>query len=206
MPTEPNKPYHYGNLKVALVDGALELVRERGVRDFSVAELSRRLGVTVGAPYRHFSDRDALLVATAVRALGIFGAALNAEIIVSDPAEQRLATIAGAYVRFAAEDQALFDLIFGFGLTRKREHPALQQAWEDVERPLVAGARDISPDDADGVDALVDAVEATMHGYAALLLDHPTTPVPEAIERSAAQAARTVHAVIQGRFVLARSG
>jgi AcrR family transcriptional regulator len=69
----PSKPYHHGDLKAALLDGAVELIAQRGVRGFSVAELSRRLGVTVAAPYRHFADRDELLAAVAVRALRAFG-------------------------------------------------------------------------------------------------------------------------------------
>ena len=65
------KPYHHGDLKAALIDGAVELIAERGVRRFSVAELSRRLGVTVAAPYRHFANRDELLAAVAERALHV---------------------------------------------------------------------------------------------------------------------------------------
>src|SRR5207244_3870532 len=69
VPRTRAKPYHHGDLKAALIDGAVKLIAERGVRRFSLAELSRRLGVTVGAPYRHFADRDELLAAVAVRAL-----------------------------------------------------------------------------------------------------------------------------------------
>ena len=72
----PGGRYHHGDLKAALVDGAVELIAERGVRGFSLAELSRRLGVTVAAPYRHFADRDELLAAVAVRALHAFADAL----------------------------------------------------------------------------------------------------------------------------------
>ena len=38
--------YHHGDLKAALVDAAISLIAERGVREFSLAEVSRRLGVT----------------------------------------------------------------------------------------------------------------------------------------------------------------
>ena len=37
--------YHHGDLKAALVDAAIGLIAERGVRDFSLAEVSRRLDV-----------------------------------------------------------------------------------------------------------------------------------------------------------------
>ena len=94
--------YHHGDLKAALVDGAIELIAERGVRGFSLAELSRRLGVTVAAPYRHFADRDELLAAVAVRALHAFADALAAECGDGDPPEQQLAAMARSYVRSVA--------------------------------------------------------------------------------------------------------
>ena len=71
--------YHHGDLKAALVDEAIELIAERGVRGFSLAELSRRLGVTVAAPYRHFADRDELLAAVVVQALRAFAGLVRAQ-------------------------------------------------------------------------------------------------------------------------------
>ncbi|MFC4112648.1 TetR/AcrR family transcriptional regulator [Nonomuraea zeae] len=59
--------YHHGDLRAALIDTATELISEQGVQGFSLAEASRRLGVAVSAPYRHFADRDELLLAVGVR-------------------------------------------------------------------------------------------------------------------------------------------
>ena len=59
MPAKEGR-YHHGDLRSALVDAAIDVIAERGVRDFSMAEASRRLGVTTAAPYRHFADRDEL--------------------------------------------------------------------------------------------------------------------------------------------------
>src|SRR5690606_7677082 len=53
--------YHHGNLREALVNAALDLIREYGPAGFSFAEAARRAGVSPAAPYRHFRDRDALL-------------------------------------------------------------------------------------------------------------------------------------------------
>jgi len=39
--------YHHGDLKAALVDGAIELIAERGLRGFSLAELSRRVAIPI---------------------------------------------------------------------------------------------------------------------------------------------------------------
>src|SRR4051794_29910852 len=97
------RAYHHGDLRAALVDATLELVAENGVQGFSVAEAARRTGVSISAPYRHFTDRDALLAAAAVRGhqelLVRFRAAIADQ---ATPADQA-AAISAAYVRFAAE-------------------------------------------------------------------------------------------------------
>ena len=87
-----------------------------GVRGFSLAEASRRLGVSVAAPYRHFADRDELLVAVAVRSLKVFAAMVAAETGDSQDPPQRLASMTRAYVRFAAEQRPL-------PLTELGKHP-----------------------------------------------------------------------------------
>lgn len=200
------KPYHHGDLKAALIDGALELIAERGVRRFSLAELSRRLGVTVAAPYRHFVNRDELLAAVAVRALHAFGEALAKQSSETDPPEQRLAAMAAGYVRFAAEEPALFGVVFGLGLDKKRRHPELRQAYENVEGMLEACVAELCPRDPGEAERLTDAIEATAHGYAALLTDQPGTPDPADIDRAAEQASNATRALIHGRAALRVSG
>ena len=202
MPATRAKRYHHGDLKAALVDGAVELIGERGVSGFSLAELSRRLGVSVAAPYRHFVDRDELLAAVAVRALLSFGEALGAQSSESDPPEERLAAMAGAYVRFAAEQPALFGVVFGVGLDKKQRYPELRETYEDVEGNFAACVAELCPDDPGGAEELGDAIEATAHGYAALLTDRPGAPDPADVTRAADQAERATRALIRGRAAL----
>jgi len=202
VPKKRAKPYHHGDLKAALVDGAVELIAERGVRRFSLAELSRRLGVTVGAPYRHFADRDALLAAVAVRALETFAEALAEHTSDGDPPDERLAAMAAAYVRFAAEQPALFSVVFGMGLDKKASYPELRRAYTKVESTLEASVAGLCPGDDEAAEQLADAIEATAHGYAALLTDRPGTPDSKDVDRASEQAARAVRALIQGRAAL----
>lgn len=115
--------YHHGDLRNALLDATIELVRERGARGFSVSEAARRAGVSVSAPYRHFADRDAMLAATAQHAFAELEtrfAALTLETTL--PA--RAAQIAVAYVEFAREDPARFEVMFASGVD-KSSHPEL---------------------------------------------------------------------------------
>jgi AcrR family transcriptional regulator len=202
MPRAQPRRYHHGDLKAALIDGALELIAERGVRGFSVAELSRRLGVTVAAPYRHFANRDELLAAVAVRALQAFEHVLSAQASEEDPPERRLAAMASGYVRFAAEQQPLFTVVFGVGLDKKQRYPELRQAYDNVESMIAGCVAELCPGDLLAAEELADAVEAAAHGYATLLNDQPGTPDPAEIDRAAGQAASATLALIRGQAAL----
>src|SRR5882724_8394312 len=113
------RPYHHGNLRTALLAAAEVTVRERGVQELSLRELAREVGVSHGAPRRHFPDRQALLDALAEAGFGRLGAELrSAADGAGEEFEARLQAIAVAYVRFATRDAALLELMFA-GKTRE---------------------------------------------------------------------------------------
>jgi len=192
--------YHHGDLRSALVDAAVTVIADRGVRGFSVAEASRRLGVTTAAPYRHFADREELLAAVAVRALSVLAAMLAAAAETEDTPPQQLAAMAGAYVRFAAQERPLFDTIYSSGLDKSR-HPELQRAWEPVDA-LLTVIHQVCDGDHDTAAALADAVEATAHGHAMLLIDGQYGQGSDALNVAAAKTIASVRALIAGRQAL----
>lgn len=191
--------YHHGDLKAALVDAAVALIAERGLRGFSLAEASRRVGVSAAAPYRHFADRDELLAAVAVRALRTF-ADMVAEEGGQDSPEQQLAAMASAYVRFAAEQRPLFDALFNAGLD-KSKYPELTRAWAPIDA-LLDLVDEICPGDQATAAALAAALEATAHGHATLLRDGEYGAGPEAVRVAADRAAAATLALIAGRQAL----
>ncbi len=192
--------YHHGDLRAALVDAAIALIAERGVHGFSLAEASRRVGVTTAAPYRHFTDREQLLAAVAVRGVQTFAAMAEADADRAATPEQRLAAVASAYVRFAAEHRPLFDTLYSSGIDKSR-YPELQRAWEPVDA-LLAQVRQICDGDAAAADALTAAAEATAHGHAMLLVDGEYGQGPDAVRAAADSAARATLALIAGRASL----
>jgi AcrR family transcriptional regulator len=199
MPAKGGR-YHHGDLRSALVEAAIAVIAERGVRGFSLAEATRRLGVTTAAPYRHFADRDELLAAAAARALSDFAAMLGDAADGADTPARRLAAMAGAYVRFAAQQRPLFDTIFNSGLDKSR-YPELQRAWEPVDA-LLAVVLQVCDGDPAAADALAGAVEATAHGHAMLLIDGEYGAGPHAVDTAAAKAAASARALIAGRHAL----
>ena len=209
MPAKGGR-YHHGDLRSALVEAAIGVIAERGVRDFSMAEASRRLGVTTAAPYRHFADRDELLAAVATRALTVFADMLSTADDADDAADaadaadtpaQRLAAMAGAYVRFAAQQRPLFDTLFNSGLDKSR-HPELQRAWEPVDALLAAVVLDVCDGDAVAAESLSDAIEASSHGYAMLLNDGEYGHGPDVVSATADRAIASARALIAGRRAL----
>lgn len=189
--------YHHGELKTALVDIAIGLIGERGVRGFSVAEASRRLGVAVSAPYAHFADRDELLAAVAVRAYEVFSTESRAEMSQFEAAADRLAAMVRAYVRFADAHRPLFEVLFDAGLDKSR-HPEIKAAEKPVAEAYEDCVRGLSDGDELSED-LAGAVEATAHGYAMLLLDGSFGHGAEAVEHAADRAARATLALVAGR-------
>ena len=183
------------------MDTAVDLIAERGVRGFLLAEASRRLGVTVAAPYRHFADRDDLLAAVAVRAFGVFTAVLAATLDEDAAPPEQLATMAGAYVMFAARHPALFDVLFGAGLDKGR-YPDLRGAAEPVQEMFMAPVRILTGGVPEAIDDLVTAVSATAHGHAALLLDGAFGTGPESVAAAASRASRATLALVAGRAAL----
>jgi AcrR family transcriptional regulator len=221
--------YHHGDLRTALIETTIELIGERGVRDFSVAEASRRLGVAASAPYAHFADRDQLLAAVTVRAYESLLAEIEPAMEgIRAPAE-RLAAMARGYVRFAATNRALFEVLYEAGLN-KTSHPEIEvaegplaDALLDCVRALTGSgdqqADDQQPDDqqpddqqpddqqADDqqADDLATAIEAAARGFALLLLDGDFGAGTDAVERAAERAARATLALIEGRHLLTGS-
>lgn len=184
--------YHHGDLRAALVETSIELIAERGVAHFSLAEASRRLGVASSAPYAHFADRDELLAAIAVHALELFQMELEPKLARATSTEERLAAIARAYVNFAAKHEALFHTLFDTQLD-KRRHPEIADAEQPIDDAFRSAVRDL------GYTGDPAAIEATVHGHAALLLDGRFGRGRRAVERAADSAAQSALALVGRR-------
>jgi len=53
--------YHHPDLRQALLDGAVRLIKQEGLREFSLRRLAKETGVSHAAPYRHFDNKEAIL-------------------------------------------------------------------------------------------------------------------------------------------------
>ncbi|WP_442891957.1 TetR/AcrR family transcriptional regulator [Acinetobacter sp. 161(2023)] len=63
---DPTSKYHHGNLREALLINGLQLLESSQGIDFSMRELTRMIGVSPNAVYRHFANKEELLTALAI--------------------------------------------------------------------------------------------------------------------------------------------
>src|SRR4051812_35717115 len=108
MPHQPTgkaavkkRGYHHGDLERALVDAAVSMIREEGVRAFTLRRVGARVGVSRTALYRHFDDKAALLARVACDGFRRLHAALvKAVATASHHRADPLPEMAVAYVHF----------------------------------------------------------------------------------------------------------
>ncbi|WP_323874332.1 TetR/AcrR family transcriptional regulator [Streptomyces sp. 3212.3] len=155
---------HHGDLRNALEQAALALVKERGPHGFTLAEACRRAGVSVSAPYKHFADREALLASLALKGYEEQYRRYRTAVAAGTDVAEQLAAFAAAYVRFAAEERALFDITFLAGLDKSR-HPELAAAGKNLFDMLVPIAGRVTPDQDTALD-LLTRIAAAAHGLA----------------------------------------
>ncbi|PZO10886.1 MAG: TetR family transcriptional regulator [Lysobacteraceae bacterium] len=105
--------YHHGNLRTAIIDATLAQVEEHGINSVSVREIAKRLGVSPGAPFRHFANKKALLTAVATEAMEGFSAAVHDELGSTPNAapSEALRAIGRGYLRWALGNRAQFAII-----------------------------------------------------------------------------------------------
>ena len=110
--------YHHGNLREALIEAALDLINTKGPEGFTFAEAARKAGVSAAAPYRHFRDRDALVVEVARRGFERFAGKLEAAWNNGKPdAMTALKNLSLAYLEFANKEASLYSAMFESGIS-----------------------------------------------------------------------------------------
>lgn len=134
--TMPRRPYHHGNLRQALLDGALHVIRELGPAAFTLREVARRAGVSHNAPYRHFRDKDALLAAVAAQGFRELTRAMREGADKQTRPLGKLKQSGMAYVGFALRRPEHFTVMFDAPVVARKD-PEYVQASEEAFRTLV---------------------------------------------------------------------
>ena len=107
------RSYHHGRLREALIEAALQLLEEGGPERVTVREVGKRVGVSSGAPFRHFPTRTALLTAVAEQAMGRLRTEIDTALEQADPDDPlaRFRAVGTAYLRWATRNPTHFRVI-----------------------------------------------------------------------------------------------
>jgi AcrR family transcriptional regulator len=164
------RPYHHGNLRAALLEGAERALARGGVQELSLREVAREIGVSHAAPRRHFAGKQALLDALAEDGFLRLEREMSEAIErAGDGFRERLSALARTYVRFATQHAALLELMYA-GKHRPDAAAIRQAADRAFATPLglIAdgqAAGDVVGGDPERIGALA---WASFHGLAAM--------------------------------------
>jgi AcrR family transcriptional regulator len=92
--------YHHGNLRKALIEEGLKTLCRDGIGSFSLRNLSKKLGVSHAAAYRHFSSKEELLKAILAEFADTFRTALVASVDPNATGKEALMQLGVGYVRY----------------------------------------------------------------------------------------------------------
>lgn len=156
------------------------MLEDREADDLGLREVARAVGVSAASVYRHFPDKQALLMALAEEGLQQLGDAQRAAAADAGGGEAGFKATGRAYVAFALANPALFRVIF----SRVEPEAASGAAEMDDEASRLLSEFATSMVDAgDTQTARLIATQAwaLVHGLAVLILDKRLPNDPELI-------------------------
>ena len=117
--------------RTEIADAALRIIGERGVTCLTMANLAAELGVSPGAPFRHFASRDEILEEVAARVVEIMAASFPDPAL---PPLERLSRLFLARVETVGKHAGIARLIFSDQFTKALPDSAAQQIRALVKR------------------------------------------------------------------------
>ena len=185
------RPYHHGDLRRAVLDAAVEAIAESGPAAVSLRDLARRVGVSHAGPIHHFGDKAGVLTAVAAEGYDLLADAL----VATRKRSGQFVELGVAYVRFAVEHRAHFEVMFRPELYRA-DDPAVTSARDRAGGLLISGVSSVA-DPRVGSDPELAGVAAwsLVHGFATLWL---TGALPPDVDDDLETSARAVAGILFG--------
>ena len=134
--------YHHGDLRAGLIEATRRLVEENGPEGFSVSDACALAGVSTAAPYKHFKNKNEMLVAMVLEGMDRHRNNMLAALEgVPKGSPLRVKALGKEYVTFALTEPGVFRLKFGGftdGLADDRLKAAGEKTFEIVLTEVAA--------------------------------------------------------------------
>lgn len=176
MPTaEKTETYHHGNLRTALIAAALSLIMDKGMDAVTIREVASKAGVSHTAPYRHFTDKSALMAAVAKEGFDLMVAQMRQRMAAhpDDPLLQFKYCGIG-YIEFALAHPAHYRVMFGPCKDKSRASEELKKSaatsFQTLLNAIAACQAQGLVHDGD-LMAMALAAWSMVHGFSMLLIE-----------------------------------
>ncbi len=174
----PRASYHHGNLREALIEAALEMIRTSGPNGFTLAEVARNVGVSGAAPYRHFRDRNALIADIARQGFEKFAERLYTAWNDGRPTPfEAIEATARAYLAFARAEPAFYAAMFEPGFPLEDDPTLLtasERAFGVLRLAADAATRSMKPHGRPPALMIALHIWSLCHGVASLFIESPS--------------------------------
>lgn len=179
------KQKKYDDLREACVQEAIVIIETSGIEQLSLREVSRRLGVSHQAPYKHFPSRDHILAEVVRRVFDEFAEYLDGRPQNGDPRHD-LETMGRAYLQYALERPLQYRLMFNTTLPDKQDHPDMMNSAQHAFSILHDNIARMNLGRPSEMDAMF--VWSSLHGIVSILQTQimETLDIPEEMLNQAA--------------------
>jgi AcrR family transcriptional regulator len=169
--------YHHGDLRNALISIATELLAEDGLHALSLRKMAQRAGVSHNAPYMHFTDKEAVLVAIAEEGFRLLAVDVESAIAQSGSStREQLIVASQAYVRFALGHPDHVQVMFRPVDETKYPHLVkISQTSLNRLFELVKSGQESGELNAGDTQAITKAIWAMAHGISAISIAYQTS-------------------------------
>lgn len=144
--TQAKKPYHKKDLRGDLLAAGRRYIEEHGHLNLSMRTLAQQVEVSPGAPYHHFADRRAFLLALAAEGFDDMLAGASEALSALSAPRDRLHALGQHFIRFAGSNPHLLDLMYESELTAPALDPQLLRYQVEAHSALRAAILDAAPD------------------------------------------------------------
>jgi AcrR family transcriptional regulator len=179
---KPAHRYHHGDLRRALVEEALRMIRSEGVGAMTLRAIGARLGVSRTALYRHFADKQALLAEVGREGFRMLRLTTAEAWETHGGGFAGLEAMQEAYVRFAVTHPAHYRVIFGGVITPSSSDAELGAEGAGAFNVLVQALVSLQEQGLitrDDPVTMARFVWARVHGTALLAIDGYLADDPE---------------------------
>jgi AcrR family transcriptional regulator len=167
--------YHHGDLRKALITIATDLLAEEGIKALSLRKIAQKAGVSHNAPYMHFADKEAVLVAIAEEGFRLLSVEVESAIAQANTTRSRLIVASNAYVNFALNYPNHVQVMFcPYDAEKYPSFLEASQASLNCLFELVKAGQESGELKAGNLQEMTKAIWAMVHGVATLSIAYKT--------------------------------